>query len=50
MDEKTMAVGGAVATVVLARDLLRPAAKLVVKGGLTVADATASTRRERSEL
>jgi hypothetical protein len=50
MDEKTIAVGGAVATVMLARDLLRPAAKLVVKGGLTVADATASTRRELSEL
>jgi hypothetical protein len=50
MDEKTVAMGGAVATIVLARNLLRPAAKLVVKGGLTVADATASTRRELSEL
>jgi len=50
MDEKTVAMGGAVATVVLARNLLRPAAKLAVKGGLTVADATASTRRELSEL
>jgi hypothetical protein len=50
MDEKTVAIGGAVATVMLARNLLRPAAKLAVKGGLTVADATASTRRELSEL
>ncbi|MDQ3355486.1 MAG: hypothetical protein M3502_01960 [Actinomycetota bacterium] len=50
MDEKTIALAGAVtAATVLGRGV-RPAAKTLMKGYLVVADATAGARRSVSDL
>lgn len=50
MDEKMLALVGAVAGVTLAGRGLRPAAKLALRGVVAAADATTGARRELSEL
>jgi len=50
MDEKMLAVVGAVAGVTLAGRGLRPVAKLAMRGVVAAADATTGARRELAEL
>ena len=50
MDEKTIGLLGAAAAVAVSGRRLRPAAKLMMKGYIAVADATASTRRDLARL
>jgi len=50
MDEKMLALVGAVAGVTLAGRGLRPVAKLALRGVVAAADATTGARRELSEL
>ncbi len=50
MDEKTIGLLGAAAAVAVAGRRVRPAAKLMMKGYIAVADMTASTRRDLARL
>ena len=50
MDEKMVAVVGAVAGATLAGRGLRPVAKLALRGVVAAADATTGARRELAEL
>ena len=50
MDQKTIALVGAVAGVTLAGRGLRPVAKLAMRGVVAAADATSGARRELSDL
>ena len=50
MDEKTIGLLGAVAAVAVTGRGLRPTAKLMMKGCVALADATASTRRDLGRL
>ncbi len=50
MDEKMIGLLGAAAAIAVTGRRLRPAAKLMMKGYVAVADATASTRRDLGGL
>lgn len=50
MDEKTVALAGAVAAATVLGRGVRPAAKTLIKGYLVVVDATAGARRSVSDL
>ena len=50
MDDKMIALAGAVAGVTLAGRGLRPLAKLTIRGAVAAADATTGVRRELSDL
>ena len=50
MDDKMLALVGAVAGVTLAGRGLRPVAKLAMRGVVAAADATSGARRELGEL
>lgn len=50
MDEKMMALAGAVAGVTVAGKGLRPVAKLVLRGVVAASDATTGARREVAGL
>jgi hypothetical protein len=50
MDEKMVALAGAVAGATVAGRGLRPLAKVVLRGAMAAADATNSARKELVEL